>query len=116
MLVVSAATCAVTGCGGQHSTRSAQLRAGREIYARSCAGCHTLNGRESGAPGGDLVNTNLSLGDLASFARAMPVRPPLTVAQSNAVARYVHAVARYVHAAARPSPQLTRYSLVVPGP
>ena len=97
VLLVSAASAAVTGCGGQHSTRSAQLRGGREIYARSCAGCHTLNGRESGAPGGDLVNTNLSLGDLASFARAMPVRPPLTVAQSNAVARYVYAGARRRH-------------------
>lgn len=96
-LVVAAASAATTGCGGQHPTQSAKARGGHKIFTRSCAGCHTLAGHESGAPGGDLANTNLSVHDLASFARVMPVRPSLTRAQADAVARYVHAVARRRH-------------------
>jgi hypothetical protein len=36
---------------------------------------------------------HLSVADLASFARTMPVKPPLNEEQATAVARYVHAVA-----------------------
>jgi mono/diheme cytochrome c family protein len=64
---------------------------GQAIFDRSCASCHTLDGRESGAVGGDLVNAHLSARDLASFARVMPVRPPLSRADARAVAAYVHA-------------------------
>jgi hypothetical protein len=63
------------------------------VYDRSCTGCHTLSGRERGAQGGDLALTGLDAADLASFARTMPVRPPLDAADANAVAEYVHAVA-----------------------
>ena len=94
-LVVAAASAATSGCGDRHSTTSATVRGGHEIFTRSCAACHTLTGHESGAPGGDLAGTNLSVHDLASFARVMPVRPPLTPAQVDAVARYVHSVAHH---------------------
>ncbi|HSC49838.1 MAG TPA: cytochrome c [Gaiellaceae bacterium] len=96
-LVVAAASAATTGCGDRRASTPPTVRSGHEIFTRSCVGCHTLTGHESGAPGGDLATTNLSVRDLASFARVMPVRPPLTPAQADAVARYVHAVARRRH-------------------
>jgi mono/diheme cytochrome c family protein len=68
------------------------LRHGRLIFARSCAGCHTLAGRESGAVGGDLVNAHLSVADLASFAKVMPAPKRLSSADLLAVAEYVHSV------------------------
>lgn len=72
----------LAGCGGA---------SGRQLFARDCASCHTLAGHEEGAPAGDLAVAVLSVPDLASFARTMPVRPPLTDAQATRVARYVHA-------------------------
>jgi mono/diheme cytochrome c family protein len=85
---------AVAGCGrvGRSSDATA-LRHGRGIFARSCAGCHTLAGRESGAVGGDLVNAHLSVADLASFAKVMPTAARLSSADVLAVAEYVHSVA-----------------------
>ena len=66
---------------------------GRRIYTQSCSTCHTLTGHDTHAPGGDLLEADLSVADLASFARTMPIRPPLTAADAYAVARYVHAAA-----------------------
>jgi mono/diheme cytochrome c family protein len=77
------AAVALAGCGGA---------SGHAIFVRDCAGCHSLDGREVGAPGGDLVLAHLDVRDLASFARTMPVRPRLTERQAAAVAAYVHAV------------------------
>jgi len=66
---------------------------GRRIFARSCAACHTVAGRESGAIGGDLVNAHLSVADLASFAAVMPVRRRLSPTEAAAVARYIDSIA-----------------------
>jgi mono/diheme cytochrome c family protein len=79
---------AAGGCGGQHASD------GRAIYDRSCSGCHSLTGHERGADGGDLATLHLGVRDLASFARVMPVTPPLTREQALAVARYVRAAER----------------------
>lgn len=82
------------GCGAtQHSAQTAQTRHDRAIFTSSCASCHTLAGRESGAPGGDLALAHLSVADLASFARIMPTPSRLSQAEALAVAEYVHAVA-----------------------
>jgi mono/diheme cytochrome c family protein len=66
---------------------------GHAIFAHSCAGCHTLAGRESGANGGDLANTHLTIPDLVSFAKIMPARTPLSPADALAVGEYIHTVA-----------------------
>ena len=66
---------------------------GERIYTHSCSTCHSLTGHDTHAPGGDLVNAHLTIADLASFARTMPVKPPLTTADADAVARYIYAIA-----------------------
>ncbi|HEY0415443.1 MAG TPA: hypothetical protein VGC78_03570 [Gaiellaceae bacterium] len=73
----------LAGCGGHSAPR------GRAIFHRSCAGCHTLTGHETDAPGGDLRVGRLSVDAVASFARVMPVDPPLGKAEARAVATYV---------------------------
>jgi mono/diheme cytochrome c family protein len=86
MRIVAAAAAAVllTGCS---SGRSAS--GGRAIFERSCSRCHTLAGRDTNATGGDLRVGRLTVADIASFARIMPVHPPLDAAEARAVARYV---------------------------
>ncbi|HEU5372112.1 MAG TPA: c-type cytochrome [Gaiellaceae bacterium] len=83
-LLAAAAVLLLTGCAGSRSAAR-----GRAIFERSCAGCHTLTGRDTDAPGGDLRAARLSAGAVASFARVMPVHPPLTAADARAVGRYV---------------------------
>jgi mono/diheme cytochrome c family protein len=80
------------GCGG-HSTARAQRQVarGRAVFARSCAGCHTVTGHDTRASGGDLAIARLTTAELASFVRVMPVR--LSPADVDAVAAYVRAVA-----------------------
>jgi mono/diheme cytochrome c family protein len=75
-----------SGCGG--TTRTDR---GRALFNRACSGCHTLTGHDSRAPGGDLAIAELSVADIDSFVRVMPVH--LSSAQVDAVAAYVHAVA-----------------------
>jgi mono/diheme cytochrome c family protein len=76
----------LAGCGGGH----ADVR-GRAIFASSCSGCHTLTGHDTHARGGDLAIAHLSVADIVSFVRVMPVR--LTPAEESEVAAYVHAAA-----------------------
>ena len=83
------------GCGGSHLS-------GRAIYVQRCAQCHTLNGRDSGLSGGDLVYPKLDLKTLESFTAAMPVKPKLTQADVEAVSRYVQDVT--ARARRQPSP------------
>lgn len=85
-LVVAAVALAAAGCGGHADS-------GRAIFARDCARCHTLVGYERGAVGGDLVDANLSVADIASFSLEMPTPRRLTTVQAEAVARYVDEVA-----------------------
>ena len=86
---LAAAAFFAAGCGGH--ARHADT--GRSIYEQDCSGCHTLSGRERGSIGGDLVNANLGVADVASFAMEMPTPRRLTKTQADAVARYVDAVA-----------------------
>jgi mono/diheme cytochrome c family protein len=74
----------LAGCGGGHASSR-----GQEIFERSCARCHTLTGHDTRAPGGDLRAARLSVADVASFARVMPVDPQLDEADARAVARFV---------------------------
>jgi mono/diheme cytochrome c family protein len=79
-----------TSCGGQRpAAGDAQFHKGRALFSQSCSGCHTLTGDDTRTTGGDLAIADLSIGDIASFIRVMPVR--LTTAQVDAVAVYVHA-------------------------
>jgi mono/diheme cytochrome c family protein len=75
------------GCGGQrqHGSTSQQ---GKAVFAAACSSCHTLTGRDSHAPGGDLGIGLFSVADIESFVRIMPVK--LTSAEVHAVAVYVH--------------------------
>jgi mono/diheme cytochrome c family protein len=66
------------------------VRRGRAVFADTCAGCHTLTGRDTSIRGGDLAVVELSVADIESFIRVMPVR--LTRADARAVAAYVHHV------------------------
>jgi mono/diheme cytochrome c family protein len=59
------------------------------VFAVDCAACHTLAGRDSRASGGDLAIANLTVADIASFVRVMPVH--LSPADVEAVAAYVRA-------------------------
>lgn len=78
-------------CGGQGRSPSPQeAQQGRVVFTHSCAGCHTLTGHDTQTPGGDLAIARLSVADLASFARAMPIR--LSAADLQAVANYIHTV------------------------
>jgi len=86
---VAAVAFLAAGCGGH----AGHANSGRAIYEQDCAGCHTLSGRERGSVGGDLVNANLGVADIASFALEMPTPRRLTKTQANTVARYVDAVA-----------------------
>jgi mono/diheme cytochrome c family protein len=61
------------------------------VFAAACAGCHSLTGRDSGVPGGDLAIAKLSARDIASFVNVMPVH--LSRADVDAVATYVQAAA-----------------------
>ena len=78
---------ALLGCGGPGVSQR-----GRAVFVSSCADCHTLTGRDDGRDNGDLANPALSVADLASFAKVMPVRPSLSRADALAVAQYVHSV------------------------
>ena len=64
---------------------------GHAIFEHDCSSCHTLTGHETSVDGGDLAIGHLRVADLASFARVMPLRQPLTQRDALIVARYVHA-------------------------
>ena len=92
-----AAVALAAGCGSTHGPRSSA--SGRTLFAQQCSGCHTLTGRERGAPGGDLVLARLGKKDLVSFARVMPTKRRLTVAEARAVAGYIVSVTSGLSAA-----------------
>ena len=77
---------AAAGCGG--GSRNSR---GHAIFEQECSSCHTLTGHDTRIDGGDLAIARLRVADIASFARVMPVRRPLSNADAVAVARYVRA-------------------------
>jgi mono/diheme cytochrome c family protein len=84
LVAAAAAAMLVAGCSGSHTAAR-----GRAVFERSCARCHTLAGHDTDAAGGDLRAGRLTAADVASFARVMPVDPPLSIADARAVGRYV---------------------------
>ena len=72
---------AFVGCGGKPL--------GDRVFKSRCAGCHTVTGHDTSADGGDLAIGTMSLDDVQSFARIMPVHPRLTRSEIHAVAAYV---------------------------
>jgi mono/diheme cytochrome c family protein len=84
IVVAVAAAVWLAGCSGAQPTSR-----GRVVFERSCAGCHTLTGHDTSARGGDLRVGRLDAADVASFARVMPLRTPLSAADARAVGRYV---------------------------
>lgn len=84
--VVVIAALGVAGCG---STRSGPV-SGTEVFAGSCAACHSLIGNDSlHRQGGDLLDYRMSRRSMTQFAREMPVRRRLTPAELSAVVTYV---------------------------
>ena len=67
------------------------MQRGHGIFVRECSACHTLTGHETTVDGGDLAVMRMSVADLASFARVMPLQKPLSEADALAVARYIRA-------------------------
>lgn len=61
---------------------------GKAVFASACAGCHTVTGHDTDVPGGDLAMTKLSVADIESFARVMPVH--VTRQEIADVAAFVH--------------------------
>jgi mono/diheme cytochrome c family protein len=94
LIVLAAAAIAAlgAGCGDSHT---AAATGGRELFGRACGACHTLSGVDSAShQGGDLLRVHLSRLVLLEFMREMPVHPPLTERQNEAVADYILAVQR----------------------
>ncbi|HEY8724905.1 MAG TPA: c-type cytochrome [Gaiellaceae bacterium] len=94
VLVLGVIALTLSACGtsppqNAKDPQSRQLAAGSKIFSASCAGCHSLTGRDTHAPGGDLGLAHLNERQVASFARIMPVHPPLSRASIVAVAAYV---------------------------
>lgn len=88
---------AASGCGSMQPATTGQARVlarGRVMFARSCSSCHTLVGHEEGASGGDLVYPQLTVVEIESFIRAMPVGPTLSRSDVAAIAQWVQTVAR----------------------
>jgi mono/diheme cytochrome c family protein len=57
---------------------------------RACAGCHTLTATDNNRkPGGDPAIPRLTVAQLATYVRVMPVH--LTATQVDAVATYLYA-------------------------
>jgi mono/diheme cytochrome c family protein len=84
---------AVSACGS--SAQQDQRVGGAVVFARSCQACHSLIGNESRhKQGGDLLDYRMSRGEMTSFTREMPARPPLTQAELRAVVGYVLAAER----------------------
>jgi mono/diheme cytochrome c family protein len=79
----------VAGCGG-----ASQNSRGHAIFEQECSSCHTLTGHDTKIDGGDLAISQMQVRDIASFARVMPLKHPLSPADAIAVARYVRLRAR----------------------
>jgi mono/diheme cytochrome c family protein len=86
-VLLTAVALACAGCGaGSSPTRAPS---GAEVFARSCAACHSLIGNESlHRQGGDLAGYHLNRAQLALMTRSMPTRP-LSRAEFDAVIDYV---------------------------
>jgi len=63
---------------------------GQVVFARECSSCHTLAVETPRRlSGGSLRGYRMTAREIASFARVMPVREPLTPRELLAVSQYV---------------------------
>lgn len=85
-LALLALVVVAAGCGGGSAAR------GGHVFATRCTSCHTLTGHDTNVDGGDLAVGCMTRGQVASFARVMPVS--LTRREASDVAEYV---ARHMH-------------------
>jgi mono/diheme cytochrome c family protein len=76
------------GCGSASVHGTASAASAGHVFREACSSCHTLTGRNTSVSGGDLAMAKLSVADIESFVRVMPVR--LTPAEIAAVSAYVH--------------------------
>jgi len=86
-----AVACAAVGCG----TSVHPAASGSQLFARDCTACHALAGigpRRS--DGGDLAQVRLARPQLVQQIGIMPVRRPLTRAESERIAEYILAIQR----------------------
>jgi mono/diheme cytochrome c family protein len=101
LLIIGFVALVLAGCRGRHAETSAsRIHQGAALFEHACAGCHSLNAATSTAIGGDLARPVLTLPDLVSLERIMPVK--LTNTQLYAVALYVHAIETKAKAHPRP--------------
>jgi hypothetical protein len=80
-----------SACGGQSTSQTTRQREGKTLFARARAGCHTLTATDNSKPGGDPAIPGLTIAQLATYVRVMPVH--LTPSRVDAVATYLHDVA-----------------------
>lgn len=91
LAVVSAL--ALAACGAGAGRRA--MPSGSRVFARSCAGCHTLSSAEAPSKqGGSLLPYRMSRREFIEFAREMPTRRRLTAAELAAVTGYVRSLER----------------------
>jgi len=63
---------------------------GARVFATACAYCHTLGTPAPAAKqGGDLAGYRMTLAQVKSFTRVMPMRRPLRAGDLRAVSEYV---------------------------
>lgn len=92
-LLLSAALTA-SGCSGS-SPPSTGPAVGQGVFSRACSACHSLVGNESlHRSGGDLLGYGFSAAALTQYTRVMPLRRPLSAAQTAAVVAYLLRVQR----------------------
>jgi mono/diheme cytochrome c family protein len=90
-LTAAALTLVLCGCGGHSTNQTGRQGQGKAIFASVCTGCHTLTAAANTKPGGDPAIPGLTIAQLATYVRVMPVH--LTPGQIDAVAIYLHATA-----------------------
>ena len=93
--VLAAAILTMSGCASAahrpaHGGPSALAAPGARVFADACAHCHTLGTPAPAAKqGGDLAGYRMTLAQVQSFTRVMPVRRPLSTEDLRAVSQYV---------------------------
>jgi mono/diheme cytochrome c family protein len=89
-LLLIVATPAVGFAGAERLEPSPTPALGQRVFARECSACHTLAvWAPARLPGGSLRGYRMTARQIASFARVMPVREPLTRREIVAVSQYV---------------------------
>lgn len=93
--VLATAILTVSGCASAAhrpapATPSPVAGPGARVFADACAHCHTLGTPAPAArQGGDLAGYRMTLAQVESFTRVMPVRRPLSAEDLRAVSEYV---------------------------